>query len=451
MNWKKFFGKLYGFSISLKLSVVVFILLGVLTAVGTYIESLWDQETANKLIYHSPLITGVMVLLVVNLSSVLVDRWPWKRRQIPFIMAHFGILIMIFGSALTKHFGLDASLRFKEGETVQKVSLSDTEVVLYSSFDGENFTQIYRESRDFYFNRPSESKPLTIPVGSKAFYITSYMPYGLPREDFQASAGGGRPALRFYLEGGQGRFVEWLFLPPDQRVLKKQLGPAQVIFTRDLSELPKAEKNQLVLYMKGNRLLYSLGRKNWHSLKPGQVFTTGWMDFQFRLLEFIPKARRIFEFSPQKRPSENTLSAIQVSWKGEKVWVAQGAYVQFYEKDKMYALGYLNRSHPLEFPIKLLDFRVQTYQGSDKAKSYESEVEVLGKKHIIFMNEPLKKGGYTFYQSSFEEDEEGQPVISILSVNRDPGRFVKYAGAALVILGMALLFYRRKKLFGRKL
>ena len=451
MNGKEILRKFYKFSISLKLSVVTFILLGILTAVGTYIESILDQETANKLIYHSPLMTGVLAFLVINLSAVLVDRWPWKTRQIPFILAHFGILIMIFGAALTGYFGLDASLRFKEGEAVQKAILSDTEVVLYSSFDGENFTQIYREPVDFYFNRPSEANPLIISAGSEVFSITSYIPYGLPREDFKTSIRGGRPALRFYLEGRQGRFVEWLFLPPHQAVLKKQLGPAQVILITDLSQLPERKKNQLILYVKRDRLLYSLGSKKWLPLEPGQVFATGWMDFQFRLLEFLPRARRVFEFSPQKRPSENTISAIQVSWKGERVWVVRGSYVQFYEKEKMYALGYLNQSHLLEFPIKLLDFRVQTYQGSNKAKSYESEVEVLGKRHIISMNEPLKLGGYTFYQSSFEENDEGRPVISILSANRDPGRFVKYGGAALVVLGMGLLFYRRKKLFGRTL
>ncbi|MCY4513152.1 MAG: cytochrome c biogenesis protein ResB [Bdellovibrionales bacterium] len=451
MITKKIFQKLYSFSISLKLSVVTFILLGILTAVGTYMESLWDQETANKLIYHSPLMTGVMILLVINLSAVLVDRWPWKTRQIPFILAHFGILIMIFGSTLTRHFGLDASLRFKEGETVQKVTLTETEVVVYSSFDGESFTQLYHEPVDFYFNRPSESKPVIIPSGSESFLITTYIPYGLPREEYQASQKGGWPALRFYLEGRPGRFVEWLFLPPGQKMLKKQLGPAEVIFTTDRSRLPETKKNQLLLYAKGEQLFYSLEQKRWRSLKPGQVFATGWMDFQFRLLDFFPKARRVFTFSPQKRPSDNTLSAIQVSWKGEKAWVAQGAYVQFYEKDKMYALGYLNQSHPLTFPIKLLDFRMETYQGSNKAKTYESEVEILGKKYIISMNEPLKTGGYTFYQSGFEEDDEGRPVISILSVNKDPGRFVKYTGAGLVILGVGLLFYRRKKLFGRKL
>ena len=443
--------RLYGFSVSLKLSVAVFVLLGVLTAVGTYIESLLDQETANRLIYHSPLMMGTLGLLALNLSAVLVDRWPWKARHIPFILAHFGILIMIFGAGLTHCFGVDASLRIKEGETAEGVTLPEAEVALYSSFDGENFSQIHREAVDFYSSRPSPEKPFPVSAGQDTFLIDGYIPYGILRQSFQESDHGGRPALRFHLEGQRGSFVEWLFLPHGQETQIKEFGPARIVFTADPKQPPSAGKNTLSLHVREKRLFYSLEKGGKRPLKPGQVFSPGWMDFQFRLLEFFPKARRVFEVSPAKRPSDNTLPAVAVSWKGQRIWTARGAYTQFYEKDKMFAFGYLNQTHPLGFSIKLLDFRMQKYQGSDKAKSYESEVEVFGKKHIISMNEPLKTGGYTFYQSGFEEDGDGRTDISILSVNKDPGRFVKYTGAGLIVLGIVLLFYRRKKLFGRKL
>ena len=472
VNVKKILLRLYGFSVSLKLSVAVFVLLGVLTAVGTYIESLLDQETANRLIYHSFLMTGTLGLLALNLSAALVDRWPWKARHIPFILAHFGILIMIFGAGLTRRFGVDGSLRIKEGETAEGVSLQAEEVTLYSSFDGENFSQIQREAVDFYLNRPSPKKPFPLSAGRDTFLIDGYIPYAILRQSFQETGpAGGRPALRFHLEGQRGSFVEWLFLPHGQETQIKEFGPARIVFTTDLrqpaligknknpdgketSRLKQPSptgKNTLFLYVRGKRLFYSLEKRKKRPLKPGRAFSTGWMDFQFRLLEFFPKARRVFEVTPAKRPSDNTLPAVAVSRGGRRIWTALGAYTQFYEKDKMFAFGYLNRTHPLGFSIKLLDFRIRKYQGSDKAKSYESEVEVFGKKHIISMNQPLKVGGYTFYQSGFEEGEEGRKTASILSVNKDPGRFVKYAGGALVVLGMTLLFYRRKKLFGRKL
>ena len=60
--------------------------------------------------------------------------------------------------------------------------------------------------------------------------------------------------------------------------------------------------------------------------------------------------------------------------------------------------------------------------------------------YLISMNEPLVYGGYTFYQASYVM-EEGRPPISVFSVNYDPGRVVKYAGAIIMVLGIILMFY----------
>ena len=85
-----------------------------------------------------------------------------------------------------------------------------------------------------------------------------------------------------------------------------------------------------------------------------------------------------------------------------------------------------------------------------RAASYESDVKVIkegveGKKTTISMNEPLKYNGFTFYQSSFQQDEMGRPTMSILSVNHDPGRPWKYLGSLLIVLGIIHLFYFKRK------
>jgi hypothetical protein len=60
------------------------------------------------------------------------------------------------------------------------------------------------------------------------------------------------------------------------------------------------------------------------------------------------------------------------------------------------------------------------------------------------MNNPLKKGKYTFYQASYfpwQQDQFG----SVLQINYDPGRPFKYTGSVLLVLGTALHFYLRRK------
>ena len=111
----------------------------------------------------------------------------------------------------------------------------------------------------------------------------------------------------------------------------------------------------------------------------------------------------------------------------------------------MYLVSYTNDQIGIGFDIKLNNFEVERYPGSMRAASYKSEIHVEGKKHLISMNEPFKKNGLTFYQASFQENEEGVPQVSILSVNYDPGRMIKYLGAILLSIGTVMLFYKRNK------
>lgn len=442
MSLKGFLRKLYQISISLKLAVFTLSLLALITAIGTFVESRFNQETANKLIYQSYWMKGILLLLAVNLLAVLIDRWPWKKRHLPFILAHIGILTTLLGAFMTGQFGLDGSLRLKEGERASAVLLPSEEVSIYSSYDGLKFTRLFQEDVDFFLNRPSLKKPYVVKTGRETFTVTDYIPFGLPRADYKLSPKEGKSALRFYIEGKAGRFVDWIELSKEKQTETKNLGPAQITLTANLSYLPSSKK-ELVLYIKGESLFYSFKNKK-KRIQTGESFPTGWMDFQFRVIEFFPKAEKTFVFSKKKQPSENTLPAIQISWEGEAVWAGRNSYTRFYQGDRVYVFGYLNKRKELGFFLRLLDFRKTNYQGSSKAKTYESLVETPEGKVLISMNEPLKFRGYTFYQSGFEDVEKGEPQISILSVNRDPGRPLKYGGGAVLILGVVLLFYRRK-------
>ena len=443
-NFLKVSIRIYNFFISLKLALFTLSSLAVLTAIGTFIESRYNQEWANKLIYHSSWMLILMILLALNLTMVLVDRWPWKKRHSPFIFAHVGILIVLLGSFFTKYFGIDGSLRFVEGEKADRLSVSEMEIKIYSSYDGENFRLLYENPVDMLFQKPNEKKPYILSVGSETFVIDQYLPFAVGRESFRAVSRGSGPALRFHLSGSQADVVEWIQLEKGETTKKKSFGPASITLTRD-SFYRSQNRKELVLFLKGEQLFYSLGHQRKKLLNKGDVFSTSWMDFRFRLIEFFPQARKEFIFEERDRPSDFTLKALRVSYKGERLWLGQNSYARFFKEDQVYALAYLNKTYPLGFDLKLIDFRIQKYQGSEKAKSYESLVRTPEKEVLISMNEPLKHKGWTFYQSSFEPSKTGgEAKVSILSVNKDPGRFLKYIGSSLIIVGVILLFYRRR-------
>ena len=108
--------------------------------------------------------------------------------------------------------------------------------------------------------------------------------------------------------------------------------------------------------------------------------------------------------------------------------------------------------------LTLKDARMSRDPGSERAASYESDVEVAtrdGEKSDakITMNEPLTVAGRTFYQAGFDETggagDDGTPAsagsgpISVLSMRYDPGRPVKYAGCLFIVGGIFLMFYMK--------
>jgi len=104
----------------------------------------------------------------------------------------------------------------------------------------------------------------------------------------------------------------------------------------------------------------------------------------------------------------------------------------------------------LNFELKLTEFKMEKDPGTENPASYESFVSLRSPSDSIsahiFMNNPLKYSELTFYQASYFPTDSGQ-YGSVLSVNYDPGRAIKYVGAILLVFGSIWHFYflRRKK------
>lgn len=203
----------------------------------------------------------------------------------------------------------------------------------------------------------------------------------------------------------------------------------------------------------GKRLLYRITKREGEGLSQGTVTidraqATGWMDLQFKVLQWIPFA--IEKEEPrylERQPSENVPSAVRIRWQGQSRWLTEANVLPVPVGDRMLELSYGRDRLVLPFAIRLKKFTMGTNPGTDKAASYESQVEVddalatapAGEVRIS-MNEPLHYGGYTFYQASYQLRDD-LPPVSVFSVNYDPGRMVKYAGSLIMVLGIAIMFY----------
>lgn len=114
------------------------------------------------------------------------------------------------------------------------------------------------------------------------------------------------------------------------------------------------------------------------------------------------------------------------------------------------ALSYGSKDIELPFSIRLYDFILDRYPGTDSPTSYDSEVQLidprenLAEDHRIFMNHILDHDGFRFFQSSYDQDELG----TYLSVNHDFwGTWVTYIGYILLTIGMVMSLLSKRSYF----
>lgn len=423
--------------------------LAALIAVGTIIESKYDATAASKLIYRTPWMYGILSALVVSLTAVMADRWPWQKKHIPFILAHIGIIVMLTGALITSLWGLDGSMVFPIGGKNRFVQVPETELTVWSSFDGDRYTKLFEQEVDFFLHPPTPEKPFKIGLGSDEIRITNYLDYAIASrritESFLPKAGG---ALRFQMKNNMAEFNDWLLQKKEGQPESIPAGLSTVTLGEPTGVAEPA--NELFLWGKKEPLNYLIRYKDHRKSQKGTInvggaLQTGWMGLEFKLLQFFPKAQEKWDFKKLEAPTPLTTSAIEIEYQNQKSWIQLDDLLKLFTKDSVYLVSYGHRRVDIGFDVTLKDFKMETYQGTSRAAAYQSLVESPEGEVLISMNEPMKSQGLTFYQASFQQDQMGKPTHSVLSVNYDPGRFLKYLGSLVLSLGVIWLFYNRRQ------
>lgn len=107
-----------------------------------------------------------------------------------------------------------------------------------------------------------------------------------------------------------------------------------------------------------------------------------------------------------------------------------------------YTLALRLRRYYKPFSLQLLDFRHDIYKGTDIPKNFASRVRLRNaetgedREALIYMNNPLRYDGLTFYQADWDRDDKG----SILQVVRNPSWLTPYLACVLVGLGLTIQF-----------
>jgi hypothetical protein len=460
-----FLEKIFKFLASLRLAIIVMAGIAIIAGTGTILEARYDAAYAQKMVYQSPYMYFIMTLLCVNLFNVMIDRLPWKAHHTAFILVHIGIITLIIGALITRVFGVDGSLSFDIGQKNRYVMMPETELVVYATFGEGGYRNIYASQVDFMLH-PPQKKSYDVQLGDKVLKVKDFYNWALREEKVVESTSiHDGPAIRVQMQNANVNLTQWLNRPQENPYAYFDLGPARIVLAEKKAKYEYGGGNEIVIRPASEKegdteLTYEIytkskgGKTKTGRLPLAEAIDTGWMGLQLRLLKYLPHSEQKVQYVKRDHPTGLTVPAVLVEFDGHENWIGLNSNVRLFTDVSMYLVSYRNRLLDLGFDIMLDNFSVGRYQGTRNAMSYESVVTVPGIDHRkISMNEPLKYRGYTFYQASFQENPNGEPTTSVLSVNRDPGRIVKYAGALIMIFGTIMIFYFKQYrliIFGSK-
>jgi len=184
-------------------------------------------------------------------------------------------------------------------------------------------------------------------------------------------------------------------------------------------------------------------------LKNAQLRNRGPSDMPSPASQGVGVGVTVAELPPVSRDDEMNQTAVFVEpWAGARsygTWLVSsvlGAPQSFTHEGRTYTLAMQRRREYLPYSITLKDFRHDVYPGTDIPKNFSSLVHVENPQRneardvLIYMNQPLRYAGKTFYQSSFGKND----TLSIFQVVQNPGWVIPYLSCVLVTLGLLIHF-----------
>lgn len=157
---------------------------------------------------------------------------------------------------------------------------------------------------------------------------------------------------------------------------------------------------------------------------------------------------RVTELPPVSAEDQMNLTTALIEplagGKSYGIWLTSlglGAPQTFIHEGRTYLLSMRIQRHNLPYSLTLKKFSHDLYPGTNIPKNFSSLVRLsnptTGEERdvLIYMNQPLRYQGRTFYQSGYEGE-----TITILQVVQNPGWLLPYISCVVITLGMLLHF-----------
>ncbi|MEN8118804.1 MAG: cytochrome c biogenesis protein CcsA [Bacteroidota bacterium] len=438
--------RVYNVLISMQTMAALLILYIIAMAVATFIENDYGAPVSKHFVYNAWWFELIQFLLVVNMVGNVFKYKLYKKQKLSILLFHIAFIIILIGAGVTRYISFEGTMHIREGESSNKI-LSGTLLQMHLSSGDlqENYnTELFISpavNTEFYHEFEINGKKVEVE-------LKNIIPN--PKETV-VEVIDGKAIIDMVFASKQNMDNHFL---KEKAILShgglsftlndESNGQSVKFYTENKKLYLLSSYNLSVLAMTGSELDTVLIAGEKHEIQLKQLYSI--QNQKFVVTNFYEKAR--ISYVPGDMRNGMQFFALEfdiksgVSTKKAEIISAYGAVgypasIQINEINVDLAYG--AQEMILPFELKLRDFQLERYPGSESPSSYASEVTLLDEKNSIdmdyriFMNNVLDYKGYRFFQSSYDRDEKG----TILSVSKDKtGTMITYLGYFLLSLGM---------------
>jgi len=441
---------------STRVTAVLFLVFALAMGVATFIENDYGTETAKALVYNAWWFEGIMVFFAINFFGNIFKYKLYRKEKLVVLIFHLSFFLILIGAGITRYISFEGIMPIKEG-AVSNIFFSEKSYISVVVNDGNEQKTPYHKpillsaigNNNFHYKTDFKGADVDVK-------LTKYTQNA--QEVFEATETG-EEYLKFVESGAGGRHDHYIKKGVSEEVHGVMVGfdsptPNTVDFVTTDSGLKIKSAVDGTFFRMADKFEGTIVKDSLQDFSLLAVYSIAGMEF---VIPQMPIKGSYKTISGDKEQSSLAQLEFEVTAGGEtktiKLYGGQFAI----QPPTIFSVGNLNfrmsygaMQMQLPFSIKLKDFQLDNYPGSNSAMSFASEITVIAPEETfdfrIFMNNILNYKGYKFFQSSYNITPEYEETH--LSVNHDFwGSTITYIGYFLLYAGLMLIMFVKNTRF----
>lgn len=425
--------------LSMGSALVFMAIFAIACAVATFIESANSTPAAWEAVYGAWWFAFVQVILGVNLAYNIYAYKLFSLKKLPALIFHFSFIFILIGAGMTRYLGYEGIMHIRQNQSQDSIITSQQYVGIRTSDENNTFVSSMPKnvSKNIKFD-------IKLDMGNESAYFRSvgFVPN----------------ALYEWVESENGEAVIEVNFSNDQNSKSISLKQGQSVEVGDISfafDDNATQKKFILISLKDGKFSIKTNQNisymDMESMKKSPIAPNSQNPLQslgiysleginFSIQNMFKSAKRVLQSADEHTKGYDAIIA-SVEYKGisKQVEIFNTELPSIVEiEGKFFECFWSPMKINLPFSVYLDKFQIDRYPGSNSPMSYSSYVKVIDQDsefdYHIYMNHVLDYKGYRFFQSSYDKDELG----TVLSVNKDPGKYPTYFGYFLLFLGLFL-------------